>query len=314
MKVLAVDIGGTHVSCGAVEDHNLLESVSIDTDHRNRLADLLPVLEGTLSSLAERHPGDYAGIGFGFCGLVNANTGTVLATNGKFSDATTIDLPGWARAAFDLPLALENDTRLALLGEHHAGSARESDDVVMMTLGTGIGSAVISERRLLRGKHFQAGCLGGHFTVALHGRLCSCGARGCFEAEASTGALSDICSNWPGFKTSALAQTGRLDFHTLFACADRGDGVAVEIRDRCIAVWSACALSLVHAYDPELFVLGGGVMKSSYPILEALRQHVDGEAWTPWGKVQFRQAALGTNAALLGALPLIAQHDEIHLR
>ena len=313
MKVLAADIGGTHISCGAVEDHTLLESVSIEADSRNRLADLLPALEQTLHAIAERHPGAYAGVGFGFCGLVNPHAGRVLAANGKFPDATAIDLPGWARAAFNLPLALENDTRMALLGEHHAGSAQGSD-VVMMTLGTGIGTAVISEGRLLRGKHFQAGCLGGHFTVALEGRLCSCGADGCFEAEASTYALQDVSRNWPGFQSSALAQEERLDLKALFHWADRGDHVAKEIRDRCIAIWSACALSLVHAYDPDLVVFGGGVMKSSYPILEALRQHVEAKAWTPWGKVEFRTAALGSDAALLGAWPLIAQQNEIQLR
>jgi glucokinase len=313
MKVLAVDIGGTHISCGAVEDHTLLESVSIETDSRNHLADLLPVLGETLHALADRHPGTYAGVGFGFCGLVNPHAGRVLAANGKFSDAPAIDLPGWARAAFDLPLALENDTRMALLGEHHAGSAQGSD-VVMMTLGTGIGTAVISEGRLLRGKHFQAGCLGGHFAVALHGRVCSCGADGCFEAEASTYALQDVCCGWPGFQISALSQEERIDFKTLFHWADRGDNVAIEVRDRCIAIWSACAVSLVHAYDPDLVVVGGGVMKSSYPILEALRQHVEAKAWTPWGKVQLRAAALGSDAALLGALPLIAQQNEVQLR
>lgn len=307
MRVLALELGGTHVSCGAVEDRKLLESVRIEVDSRKNLRELLPELEQVLHRLMARHPGTYAGLGFGFCGLVNTREGRVLSTNGKFPDATGIDLPGWAQDAFGLPTVLENDARMALLGEWRTGSARGSDDVVMITLGTGIGTAVLCRGRLLRGKHFQAGCLGGHFTVAPGGRLCSCGARGCFEAEASTYALANMSRAWPGFGTSSLAQEDSIQFETLFRTAEHGDVVAMEIREYCIQIWSACALSLVHAYDPELVVLGGGVMKNSYPLLRRLQNHVHEQAWTPWGKVQFRAAALGSDAALLGAEPLIEQ-------
>ena len=311
MRVLAVELGGTHVSCGAVEDRELLESVRVDVDSSKGLEKLLPIIEEILHGLAKRNPGSYAGLGFGFCGLVDTRAGRVLATNGKFPGATAIDLAAWAKDGFGLPLVLENDARMGLLGERQAGSARGSDDVVMMTLGTGIGTAVLCGGRLLRGKHFQAGCLGGHFTVAPGGRLCSCGARGCFEAEASTYALKNMSCAWPRFQSSRLASEDRLDFETLFGWADRGDAVAEEIREHCLGIWSACALSLVHAYDPELMVVGGGVMKNSYPILERLQSHVHAQAWTPWGKVQFRAAALGSDAALLGALPLIKQQHEL---
>ncbi len=305
-----MELGGTHVSCGAVEDRELLESIRMEVDSRNGLRELLPKLEEMLHALLQRHPGEYAGLGFGFCGLVDTRAGRVLATNGKFPGATDMDLAGWARDTFGLSLVLENDARMALLGERQAGSARGSDDVVMMTLGTGIGTAVLCRGRLLRGKHFQAGCLGGHFTVAPGGRLCSCGARGCFEAEASTYALEDISRTWPGFPLSSLATEGRLDFEKVFCWADRGDAVAIEIREHCLRIWSACALSLVHAYDPELMVVGGGVMKNSYPVLACLQNHVHSQAWTPWGKVEFRAATLGSDAALLGALPLV-EHFEV---
>ncbi len=309
MKVLAIDIGGTHVSCGAVDDQRLLEVRSIKTDSGGRLANLLPLLAQTIRELRRTHENNFAGIGFGFCGLVDIAAGRIVSTNHKFPDATDIDLPSWALEEFDLPLVLENDARLALLGERHSGAAQNSDDVVMMTLGTGIGTAAVMGGRLVRGKHFQAGCLGGHFTIVAGGRLCSCGARGCFEAEASTYALPDMCRTWRGFETSPLAHEAKLDFAALFRCA-QGDEVASQIRSRCIEIWAACALSLVHAYDPELLILGGGVMKSSYPILPAIQEHVDSYAWTPWGKVRFCAARLGSNAALLGAVPLLKEREE----
>jgi glucokinase len=307
MRVLAVDIGGSHVSCGAVDGCKLLQVVTLETDSGGSLASLLPVVARTLHQLDTQNGHGFEGIGFGFCGLVDGKAGRIVSTNHKYADATDLDLPSWARAEFGLLAILENDSRLALLGERHAGAARGSNDVVMMTLGTGIGTAVIAGGRSMRGKHFQAGCLGGHLTIVAEGRLCSCGARGCFEAEASTYALPDLCRTWPGFSTSALVHESKLDFLSLFRCADAGDTVAAEIRLRCLKIWAACALSLVHAYDPELLVVGGGVMKSAYPILEAIQEHIHSCAWTPWGKVRVGRALLGNHAALLGAVPLLQE-------
>lgn len=307
MKVLAVDVGGSHITCAAVENQDILGSFSLGTDSKVSLTSLLPALEQGFRKLLQEHGGDFAGIAFGFCGLVDGKAGRIVSTNYKYSDATSVDLASWAAQELGLPLILENDARLALLGECHAGAAQGSTDVVMMTLGTGIGTAAMMEGRLVRGKHFQAGCLGGHFTFVEGGRLCSCGARGCFEAEASTYALPGVCRSWPGFDSSALANEYKLDFETLFRWADRKDGVAEEVRGRCLSTWSACALSLVHAYDPDLLVMGGGVMNNSYPILRTIQEHVNSCAWTPWGKVQFAVAALGNNAALLGAVPLFSE-------
>ena len=310
MKLLAVDVGGSHITCAAVENHTVLESFRLDTNSTVRLTDLLPALATGFLRLIPEYGGGFAGIAFGFCGLVDSKEGRIVSTNHKYSDATSVDLVSWADQEFGLPLILENDARLALLGECYAGVAQGSTDLVMMTLGTGIGTAAMMEGRLLRGKHSQAGCLGGHFTFVQGGRLCSCGARGCFEAEASTYALPGVCRSWPGFESSALAHEDRLDFMSLFHWADRKDKVAEEVRERCLRTWSACALSLVHAYDPDLLVLGGGVMKSSYPILRTIQEHVNSYAWTPWGKVQFGAAALGNDAALLGAVPLFSKRDD----
>lgn len=307
MKVLAVDVGGSHITCAAVENQDILGSFSLGADNKVSLTSLLPAIEQGFRKLFQEHGGDFAGIAFGFCGLVDGKAGRIVSTNHKYSDATSVDLVSWAAQELGLPLILENDARLALFGECHAGAAQGSSDVVMMTLGTGIGTAAMMEGRMVRGKHFQAGCLGGHFTFVEGGRLCSCGARGCFEAEASTYALPGVCRSWPGFDSSALAKEHKLDFETLFRWADRKDRVAEEVRARCLSTWSACALSLVHAYDPDLLVMGGGVMNNSYPILRTIQEHVNSYAWTPWGKVQFAVAALGNNAALLGAVPLFSE-------
>ena len=91
--------------------------------------------------------------------------------------------------------------------------------------------------------------------------------------------------------------------------AEEGDTVSQEIVDHCLRIWSAATVAQIHAYDPEVVIIGGGVMKSAERILPYIREHVEQNAWTPWGKVQVRVAELGSDAAVLGALPLL---EEFH--
>jgi glucokinase len=308
VKALAVDLGGTHAACAAVADREVLavETVSLEAAHglAGALPSIAEALKRAASSVGVPVPA-CAGLAFGFCGLVDSDAGRVLATNAKYDDAPGLDLAAWCRESLSLPFRIENDARLALLGERHAGAARGTDDAVMMTLGTGIGGVAMIGGRLLRGKHFQAGVLGGHLVADFEGRPCTCGGVGCVEAEASTWALPALCREAPGFAASALARRDRLDFEGLFACAAEGDAVAVAVRDRCLGVWAAGAVAMVHAWDPEVLVVGGGVMRSAAAVLPAIEARVHRHAWTPWGKVAVRAAALGERAALLGAVPLL---------
>jgi glucokinase len=175
----------------------------------------------------------------------------------------------------------------------------------MVTLGTGIGGATMMAGKLLTGRHFQAGCLGGHIPVRVGGEACTCGGAGCAESEAAGWSLPRLCRRWQGYETSMLAQKD-INFETIFRCADAGDAVAASVLDYCLQVWGANAVALIHAYDPELLVYGGGVMRSGDRIVNYVQDYTARHAWTPWGKVEVRAARLGNNAALLGAVPLIA--------
>jgi glucokinase len=183
--------------------------------------------------------------------------------------------------------------------------------VVMITLGTGIGGAAMIEGKLLRGKHGQAGCLGGHLLAKVGGRLCTCGAVGCTEAEASGWALPLVAKEWNTFAQSGLSNLGKIDFQNVFALARNGDRVAHEIREYCLEVWASATVSLIHAYDPERIVIGGGVMRSADVILPYIQAYADRHAWTPWGKVEITAAKLGNNAGLFGAIPLLTENESI---
>lgn len=300
MDAYAIDLGGSHAACALVRDASVVAVERIEVAGARLLAPLLVEFARALRGFG----GAPAGVAMALPVIADTASGRVLsAPKDKYEDACGLSLADWAREEFGLPVAVDNDARVALLGERYAGAARGFDDVVMVTLGTGVGGAAMIGGRLVRGKHFQAGMLGGHIPARVGGRRCVCGAVGCVEAEASGWALPAICRHWPGFASSALAAQP-LDFASLFRLAP-GDRVAREVRDHCLEVWAAGITGLIHCFDPEVVVVGGAVMGSAAQILPFLEDYVHRHAWTPWGKVRVCAAELGGQPALLGAVPLL---------
>lgn len=310
MKAVSIDLGGTHATVALVEDRAILHSEEISLDRTNGFSAVLPLLAGSARNLAANaglSRSDFGGCALSFCGLADSATGRVLSTNQKYDDAPGLDLPAWCQQELGLPFKIENDARMALLGECYAGAAFGSGDVVMITLGTGIGGAAMMNGKLVRGKHVQGGCLGGHLPAQFNGRRCTCGAIGCAEAEASGWALPLVAKEWPCFSSSALALEPEVNFKALFTLAEQGDSVAVAIRDRCLHVWASLSVGLIHAYDPEVIVFGGGVMRGGDVIIKFVQEYVSQNSWTPWGTVKVKAAELGNHAGLLGAIPLLTQ-------
>ena len=305
---IAMDLGGTHCSIAVVQDRRLLAVNDVALDALEGLGPLLPRLrEETLALLrgCSLQTLDCLGVSLSLPSLVDFRQGRVVSANDKYPDAVTTDLRAWSEQAFQLPIAIENDARAALMGEHVCGAAEGAADVLMLTLGTGIGSAVLVGGKPFRTAQAQGGNLGGHIPVSLNGRRCTCGAIGCMEAEASSWALPQVVAAWPAIETSRLAGVRPLDFRGLFACANDGDPVAREIVRHCVHVWAVGVVGLVHAYGPELVVLGGGVMQNAAAILPELRAYVHRHAWMPSGAVRIEAATLGNHAPLYAAVPLL---------
>jgi glucokinase len=300
--LLACDLGGTRLKIGLVRAGTVLARTLEPARSRQGLASHLPVLRSAwlrLLGQAGLNLENCAAISVAFPSLIDAATGRVLAEYGKYADAMDLDLRAWGRRELGLPLVIENDARMALIGEWQAGAGRDCNNVVMMTLGTGLGTAALIEGRVLRGRHGQAGVLGGHITVRHGGRPCTCGNLGCAEAEASTAALAALAASRPDFAASVLAREAVLDFAGVFRHAAGGDACAAALRDHSLQVWSSLAVNLIHAYDPEVVILGGGIMASAETVLPAVRRHVDRHAHTPWGKVRVLASQLGDDAALV---------------
>ena len=310
MRVLSLDMGGTHIGCAVVEDEKLLVTGELSFHGHQHLVEMLPLIEQELRRLLQSIGMGFAecdGLAIGFPGIVDYREGRILGTLGKYDDAPGMDIAGWCKERLGLPMAIENDARVALLGEHYVGAAKGYTDVVMLTLGTGIGGTAMMDGRLLRGKHAHAGSVGGHFVVDLEGRKCKCGGIGRTEAEAAGSTLPEIARAWKGFAESRLNHGGPTNFRAVFTEAAKGDRVALQIRERCLHVWAANVVTQVLAYDPEVVVIGGGVMRSADVIIPYIQDYVDAHTWAVWGKPRIVAAKLGNDAALLGGVPLMME-------
>lgn len=303
MITLVADAGGTRIKLALMRDRSIVARDCCDARSSDGLAPQLPRIAqslGTLCRAAGIERGDCAAFALAFPALVDTAAGRVLTSYGKYADAPQLDLPRWSRETLRLPLVLENDARMALIGEWQAGAGRGCDDLVMVTLGTGVGTAAIVEGSIVRGRHGQAGVLGGHLTVQQEGRQCTCGNRGCAEAEASTSVLPALAARSREYSSSRLGHAPDLDYARVFRLAREGDPCAVGLKARAIEIWISVIVNLIHAYDPERVIVGGGIMAGAAEFFPELEQRVLSRAHTPWGQVTIVPAALGDAAALFG--------------
>lgn len=309
VTALAVDLGGSHASCAVVRSGSIVARTTVPASGNAPLQEQLPVIARGLRrslEIAGLESQSCSAVVLGFCGVVNARQKRVIATNKKFDDAAGVDLEEWCAREFELPFLLENDARLALLGESAYGAAKNTEDAVMITLGSGIGASAMLNGRLLQSKHGLAGMIGGHLPIVLDGKLCSCGNLGCAETEGSTEFLERIYRERSGTSGGDASTNGTSKgFAELFEAVDSGDVAAARVLNHCIRAWSVLTVALIHAYDPEVVVLGGSVMKRAADILPHVQAYVDEHAWTPGRTVPLRTSVFGSDAALLGAIPLI---------
>ncbi|MDH6306528.1 glucokinase [Parabacteroides sp. PF5-5] len=300
---IAIDLGGTVVKIGLLYNGGIIDCIRLESERSMGLKSNLPRIKKAVEVILSRKNiglEQISGIGLAFPGLVDPTNNRVISTNEKYDDACSFDLEKWAKENWDIPFHMDNDARLAVIGEWYQGAARGKNNVVMMTIGTGIGTGVVIDGKVLYGQHFQAGSLGGHFVLDYKGRSCSCGNKGCAEALASSFFLPVIIRQHPDLSDSFKEMAGQITFKEIFQMATDGDDDALLLRNECMDVWSAAIITYIHAYDPEVLILGGGVMNSAEVIIPYIKEKVYRLAWCPSEKVPIVPAELSENAALLG--------------
>lgn len=305
---IGIDMGGSHIRIGLVQREEVIDTEQFSVDAGQGLAPCLERLASGINVLLARNGvGIIAGVGISFPGLVDVEKKTVVATFGKYDDIPEIDMEKWALDNWGCSYFIDLDARMSAVGEWKAGAGRGYDSLVMMTLGTGIGTAVINEGMVLRGKHFQAGSFGGHFIVDLDGPECSCGGRGCIEAYTGSWSIDRQAKSDPRYGKSLLSSYAAVGYKELFHAADKRDELACFLKEKSLRVWSAGVVSYIHAYDPEVVIIGGSVMKGADKVLPFIQEFVDRYAVTPWGKVKVLAGQNLDDSAILGAVKCLLE-------
>jgi len=309
MRIIAIDLGGTRIKIGLVKMGEIQHLTIKKVSSANGLKPHLAFIKEKIRNIIQMED-RIQGVVIAFPGLVNTTNNTIIDTSAKYDDTPEINLAAWIRTETGLELRMENDARLACLGEWQFGAGRNYSDMVMCTLGTGIGSSAIMDNKIVRGKHFQAGVLGGHFLIDFNNKLnrCSCGNFGCVEALASNWMIKNLAETHPLYHESSLYKVDEIDLALVFKLSKAGDKLSALLQEHCLTAWAAGMVNLIHAYDPEIVVVGGGVMHSKEVIIPFFRSYIAGHAWCPSGTPTIVAAKHPDTAALLGAYFLFEEH------
>ena len=309
MTVLVFDIGGTRIKAGIAAGQAHVSSLrTAETD-----ASSPDALIAQIQALAaELLPGERpSAVGISVKGIVDADRGTIVEVNAPLEKLSGEPLGHRLSEALAAPVCLDNDARMYALGELRHGAGQGAENLVCLTVGTGIGVGVVVEGQLLRGTRGVLGILGGHITVDVNGPPCSCGSIGCLEALiGSQGLVAEARRQIAEHPGSSLAATD-LAPEAIFAAAAKGDASASATVEHFIRVLSCGVVSLIHVYDPDVVVIGGGVGGSASQFIERVQQFADEHAWTqPRGRVRIAGSALGDSAALVGVAELALEASE----
>lgn len=293
--ILALDIGGTAVKLGLADrEGNLYRKASADVAFDGYRT---PVFT-TVTEAARRFLGESGvrpeGIAVSATGQVETKTGMVIGTNGKIPNYEGTGLKAGLEESFGAETWALNDANAAVLGECFTGRARGLKNVLMVTLGTGVGGGVVVNGKILEGSRGIAGELG-HIPLYADGLPCSCGLRGCYENYASVTALIRRCEEQTGL--------GGLNGRIIFEKAEAGDKSFQAVLDGWIRDIAAGICGLVHVFNPEIVLVGGGVSAQEDLLIRPLREEVLSRTM-PRFREQLRveRASLGNDAGLVGAV------------
>jgi glucokinase len=326
--VIGIDLGGTQIRAAVMRGATLLSRVALLTGENPIPDRIIPRMKTAVNqALQEANVTleQIAGIGIGAPGPLNGRTGVVYSPP---------NLPGWTNTplralffeAFKVPVFVENDANAAALGELMFGAGRGSQEIVYVTISTGIGGGVISNGQLLQGMSGSGGELG-HMTIDWRGPRCNCGNIGCLESIASGTAIArrahelitsgkgeallnysqtqqptDTSADTPADRLRAQTYPTHLNARTVAEAAQAGIPEAGEIIAKAAEGLGVGLVNIIHIFNPERIILGGSVVKIGDPLLQPALRLVEERAMTvPKQSVSIVLAELGSDVGLIGA-------------
>jgi glucokinase len=294
---IGIDLGGTNLRATAIDrSGKMLDKISGATDFEKGRDAVLGDIVHAISTLRGKHgPGDLAGIGVGVPGFIRMKEGFITNSN-NLPYLEDFPVRDELNKRLGTPVILENDANAAALGEKWIGAGKDVDDLVLLTLGTGVGGGIISGGKIIRGAVGMAGELG-HTTVVPNGNPCGCGNQGCLEKHASA--------------TAVVAMAHLMHLGENLTAKDVGDlaGQKGEVGDKARAIWNAMGdalgialATLVNTFNFPLYLLSGGVLPAWQYFAPQMMQTVERRSYTyRASKPEIKQATLGNEAGLYGA-------------
>ena len=307
---LGIDIGGTAVKFGLVNGEGVMVSevseYSVKFDNYET-----PIIETVVKSVKEfmsknnKAFFDINGIGVSATGGINSKLGIVEGSAGHIKNWEGTNIKKRLEAEFGMNTVVLNDANAAALGEMWKGAAKGRENVVVMTIGYGVGGEIIVDSKILLGSKGFAGEIG-HIPVNVDGEECSCGNTGCIEHYGSTSALVRNIKNAVISGEIIGINEDEIDGRLIFKQVSAGNKVVIKYVDEWINYISAALVGFVHIFNPEMVILGGGVSKQKEFFVDKVRDKVLHSVMDNFAQsLSIEAAELGNNAGIIGAVKFV---------
>ena len=287
MKTLGLDLGGTKIAAAVVEDGKILGKTRIATP-QDGFESVVDALESSSRTLLAEHP-DIEAVGVGSPGPLDLRKGIILFAP-NIPNMENAPIVSALSTRLGKKVVLENDANAAGYAEHLYGAAHDLDNSIYITISTGIGGGIFVRDTIVHGASGAAGEVG-HMTLLPDGPLCGCGHYGCWESVASGRAIA---------REARFSYREELTTEEVFKRAQLGERKALKIIDNAARFTGLGLANLQKAFDPDGFVIGGGMSQAGSFYLDKIKAAAD-EHCTDFPSVLVRVAELGTDAGVIGA-------------
>ena len=310
MYRIGVDLGGTNIAVGVVsEDMKIIGRGKVKTRAPRPAAEIFDDIALAVQ-MAVKDAGismdEVTSVGVGTPGSVNKDNGYIeFSNNLEFNQVPAKEM---LEERIGKTIYLENDANCAALGEAIAGVGKGVGNFVAVTLGTGVGSGIIVNGKIVSGVNYAGGEMG-HTVIMFNGKQCNCGRKGCWEQYASATALISQTKakmlECPDSKMWALCD-GNIDNasgRTAFSAMYEGDEAAKQVVDQYIKYVAIGVTNIVNIFQPDVICIGGGISNEGDNLLDPIREFVRKECYTKyaWKQTKICKAVLGNDAGIIGA-------------
>ena len=307
---IGIDLGGTNIVAGVVdENYNILSKASTKTNlprPEKEIADDMVKVSLQAAKEAGISIDDIEWVGVGTPGIANSEKGIIEYSNNLGFNNTP--MRDYIHAQIDKPVYIENDANAAAYGEVVAGAAKGAKNAVCITLGTGVGGGIIIDGKIYAGSNF-AGAEIGHTTIDVHGPVCSCGRKGCFEVFSSATGLIRMTKEAMAEDKDTLMHKiaeergGKVSARTSFDAMKQGDKKAKEVVDTYIEYLAAGITNTINIFQPDILCIGGGVCNEGDTLLVPVKELIKKEVYSKNSpkNTEIVIAKLGNDAGIIGA-------------